>query len=47
MRTVDKKNSCSIIEGASAFQGDIIAVTKGARIKSLHSNISTKTGERV
>ena len=51
-KTVDgalliKQTRVQLLEGARTLLGNIISVTTGAEIKSLHSDISTKTGERV
>ena len=42
-----KKTRVNLLEGAGALLGNIIADITGCAVKSLHSDISTKTGERV
>ncbi len=42
-----KKTRVQLLEGARTLLGNIVTVITGCNIKSLHSDISTKTGERV
>ena len=42
-----KETHVQLLEGARALLKNIIIEITGCRIKSLHSDISTKTGERV
>lgn len=42
-----KETRIKLLEGARSLLRNIILEIKGCRIKSLHSDISTKTGERI
>jgi uncharacterized protein YbcI len=42
-----KKTRAKLLEGARIILGDIISNTTGCQVKSLHTDISTKTGERI
>jgi len=42
-----KKTRVNLLEGAWALLGKIVMDVTGCKIQSLHSDISTKTGERV
>jgi uncharacterized protein YbcI len=42
-----KKTRVQLLEGARALLKNIVIEITGCRIKSLHSDISTRTGERV
>ena len=42
-----KKTRAKLLEGARIILGDIISDITGCQVKSLHTDISTKTGERI
>ena len=42
-----KKTRVQLLEGARVLLGNIISEVTSCQIKSMHSDISTKTGERV
>lgn len=42
-----KKTRAKLLEGARIILGDIISDITDCKVKSLHTDISTKTGERI